>query len=566
MNIVPPFKFWLDDFFAAYYHRRPVNATFIGVHEFDHLLPDFSEAACADTLAEMEHLLQKLYTYPVELLNATDYLDRNLAEGFLRLQDWEYRSNHFQRANPCVYTGEAIFGVMSLFLTAGNPLADRYQAAIARLEAIPAFLAQGQANLHQAPRAWSERAIQECQGAIAFLEDGLTILITETGLPEQPLLKAASRAAAAFHEFQSFLQNDLLLRPFPTVACGEEIFTQYVRQGHFIDTPLQDMLAYARDQLSLSQAYLDQHAADFGATSPQQALSQLNQLHPSTNEYLARYADFWQASRQVCLEHDLLSWPEFPLEYVPQPRWARKAAPYLYFLFYRAPAAFNRPPVHRYLVTPIEPDMPPEEQERLLCAHNDSVIKLNHVVHHGGIGHHVQNYYAYRAASRIGQIAAVDTASRIAMFCGGTMAEGWALYATDLMNEIGFLTPLEAYSEQQSRRRFCARAIVDIQLHCGQFTLDQAARFYQQAAGMNPAFAYNEAVKNSMNPGAAVMYLFGCDEIKRLRQEMSRLWGADFNLRRFHDTFLSYGSIPVTLISRDMIAKTTNLPSSITYE
>ena len=122
MDTVPHFKVWLDDFLAAYYRRRPVNATFIGVHEFDHLLPDFSEAACAETLDEMEHLLQQLNNYPIESLNATERIDRCLAEGFLRLQDWEYRSNHFQRANPCVYTGEAIFGVMSLFLTAGNPL------------------------------------------------------------------------------------------------------------------------------------------------------------------------------------------------------------------------------------------------------------------------------------------------------------------------------------------------------------------------------------------------------------------------------------------------------------
>ena len=37
------FSSWLDDFFTAYYRRRPVNATFIGMHDTDHQLPDFSE-------------------------------------------------------------------------------------------------------------------------------------------------------------------------------------------------------------------------------------------------------------------------------------------------------------------------------------------------------------------------------------------------------------------------------------------------------------------------------------------------------------------------------------------
>jgi len=116
--------------------------------------------------------------------------------------------------------------------------------------------------------------------------------------------------------------------------------------------------------------------------------------------------------------------------------------------------------------------MPTREQARRLRATNDSVIKLNHVIHHGGLGHHVQNWYAYRAASRTGQIAAVDCASRIALFCGGTMAEGWACYATDLMEEIGFLSPLERYAQVHARMRMAARALVDIDLHRGAITLE----------------------------------------------------------------------------------------------
>jgi uncharacterized protein (DUF885 family) len=208
--------------------------------------------------------------------------------------------------------------------------------------------------------------------------------------------------------------------------------------------------------------------------------------------------------------------------------------------------------VHDYLVTPIEASLSPDEQENLLRSTNDSVIKLNHVVHHGSLGHHIQNWHAYRSKSRLGQVAAVDCASRIAMFCGGTMAEGWAVYATDLIAGTGFMTPLEHYSEYQSRRRFCARAIVDVQLHQGQFSLEEAAHFYEQRAGMDPAFARSEAIKNSMNPGVAVIYLLGCDRIHRLCRDLATRQGDRFNLRNFHDQFLSYGSIPVELIAKEM--------------
>ena len=208
--------------------------------------------------------------------------------------------------------------------------------------------------------------------------------------------------------------------------------------------------------------------------------------------------------------------------------------------------------MHDYLVRPIDASLPAERQEELLRATNDSVIKLNHVIHHGNLGHHVQNSHAYRSASRIGQIAAVDCASRIAMFCGGTMAEGWASYSTDLMREAGALTPLEALAELKGHLRMYARAVVDVRLHLGHYTLEEATEHYQREADMTPGSARGEAVRNSMFPGAAVMYMLGKEEIRRLRREMEERQGDRFSLRRFHDDLLSYGSIPVSLIGASM--------------
>jgi uncharacterized protein (DUF885 family) len=191
--------------------------------------------------------------------------------------------------------------------------------------------------------------------------------------------------------------------------------------------------------------------------------------------------------------------------------------------------------------------MPEAEQLRRLQATNDSVIKLNHVVHHGGVGHHVQNWNAYHGASQIGRVAAVDCASRIAMFCGGAMAEGWACYATQLMAEHGFLTPLEELSETHGDLRMAARAVVDVRLHRGEITLDEAARFYAERTAMSATAAHGEAVKNSMFPGAALMYLIGRDAILELRRDLQRQLGSRFHLKQFHDRFLSFGSIPVAL-------------------
>jgi hypothetical protein len=278
----------------------------------------------------------------------------------------------------------------------------------------------------------------------------------------------------------------------------------------------------------------------------------LSDDHPAADRFYSSFAEVWNQCRALSQKHDLVSWPEWPIRYLPIPSWARAAAPELYWLFYRSPAPLDRYHVHDYLVTPID-DVPGDEQLRRLRTWNRSVIKLNHVVHHGALGHHVQNWHAtHRSRSRIGQVAAVDCASRIGMFLGGSLAEGWACYATELMEECGFLSPLEQVAQQQTRVRMIARAIVDIRLHTHGLRFDDAVRFYVDEVGMPLSAARAEASKNSMFPCTALMYFLGTRGILDLRADLQRQRGSAFRLRDFHDELLSYGSIPVSLIGRLM--------------
>jgi len=114
------------------------------------------------------------------------------------------------------------------------------------------------------------------------------------------------------------------------------------------------------------------------------------------------------------------------------------------------------------------------------------------------------------------------------------------------MNEIGFLDPLERYAQLYARLRMAARAVVDVRLHHGVFTLDDAIACYRDRVGMSPEASKDEAVKNSLFPGAALMYMVGTDLIHGLRRSLAARPG--FDLRGFHDRFLSYGSVPVALV------------------
>jgi hypothetical protein len=470
--------------------------------------------------------------------------------GFLKLQRWEIESGRFHQANPSLYTGEAIFGVMSLFLSEFAPLKNRVQSATARLQAVPGFLAQARKNLHHPPQAWCAHAIGECHGALRFLDaDALLAAAAECSEEYRHAVKSAARAFAGFCDFLESLHESADRQP---EGCGSDALALHLREAHCVNQSAEELGLYARNELQKARSAFDEACSAFGSSDPATVLEPLLDLHPDVSDYYDRYSQTWAEMKRLAETNGLVSWPDFPIRYVPQPDWARHAAPHLYFLNYRSPSASHRPRIHDYLVAPIDASMPAAEQLARLRTNNDSAIKLNHVVHHGGIGHHIQNWHAFRAESRVGRIAAVDCASRIAMHCGGTMAEGWACYATDLVAEFGGLTPLEELAELHTRVRMCSRALVDIGFHSGEMTFGQAVELYEKEAGMPKAAAVYETTRNSMYPASALMYVVGTDAIHRLRRDLENRDGGAFDLRDFHDCFLSHGSIPVALIADSM--------------
>jgi len=573
----------LAPFFESYYRLRPVTATFTGIHDHDHRLPDWSPDGLASAVDEMRAVRASLVSSraPVVSLRDGAERDRELAIAFLDLQSAEHESGHFQRGNPSLALGEAIFGTIALMTRPFAPVADRADAAIARLAAVPAFLEGARRSITAAvPDEWRVTCLRECDGAERLLRDGIPRWIAHECLGDalaHRLTKAAERAGAAFDEFRVWLEHDgppkgghyvrgdaandvrsVRLQPDRRHArdsghaCGSDMFDLLLARGHWCNRSRATISAEVQHALDEALAHLDQRAREVAPGGWPEVQERLMDAHTTCDDYLPAYHRIWDACRERANACDLVTWPAAPIRYVPIPVHTRDAAPFLYYLHYRSPAPFDRLPVHDYVVTPIDPGMPADEQLRRLRATNTSVITLNHVVHHGAIGHHVQNDYAYTGVSEIGRVAAVDGACRIGMFLGGTMAEGWACYATDLMDEVGFLTPEQSLAQQHTRARLLARAVVDFGLHEGTLTFEDAIALYRDRIGMSPDAARGEACKNSMFPGTALMYWLGTDALHQLRRERQRIEGAAFSLRRFHDRLLAFGSIPVPLIAQLM--------------
>ncbi|MCH7491203.1 MAG: DUF885 domain-containing protein [Gemmatimonadetes bacterium] len=552
----------MDRFFDSYYRLRPVNATFTGVHRHDHQLPDWSPEGLERATDEMVGLRDE---FSKRQPNEGDTADTVLADAFLEIQIAEVAGTHFQRRNPALYTGEAVFSVLSLMLGRFADPKQRAEAVLSRLQAIPQFLRDARLTLRDRdmPDSWKTRATAECGGAVSLFDGGLANWCREEGLGgtlPDALSDAGSAARAALEDFRTWLVS-VPDSERKAAGCGPDFFDLLLQRGHWCNRSRHDLLAEATELLADAEARLNdiaQAAAPGGGGGGggwgwKEVQCLLGELHPPAADYLGLYERTWHACQRLAAEKELVTWPDLPVRYVEIPRWARASVPALYFLHYRSPAPFDDIPVTDYLVTPIDVTMDSPVQNDLLRANNESVIKLNHVVHHGGIGHHTQNFHAYRSKSRIGQVSAVDCASRIGMFCGGSLAEGWACYATDLMEEVGFLTELESVAEQHSRVRQLTRAIVDIELHQHDMDHQEARAFYETRAGMPPDAAHKEVTRNSMFPGTAVMYWLGTQGIHDLRAQYRRREGATFSLRQFHDALLSFGSIPVALIAELMM-------------
>lgn len=547
---------WLEDFFRSYFKFRPVNATFIGIHEYDGDLPDYSPEGLDKLQQSMGDLIDRA-ARGFQTSNRIEAIDIDLATNFLLIQLEELRGEHFQRGNPAVYSSEAIFGLISLCLRDYAPRQERLGSLVKRMNEIPRLLDHGKVNVRSAPKEWTNEAIRQCDGAIKFLDQGIKILASEWQIPgpSQRLFESAAIALNAFQSYRSYLLDELLACRRNGYGCGASFFNVLLQKGHaFPDMDITKLASYGDRRVSQQKDLLRQETKKIRPDGNWDAvISDLSKLHPKVDDILVSCQECWAECRKVAIEKNLVDWPDYPLIYKFIDPYFRESAPYLYFLFYRSPAPYDNAKTNYYLIPPVDESLPPDELEQRLRGISFSVIKHNHVVHHGAIGHHIQNYNAYHCPSSIGKIAGVDCASRIAMFCGGTMAEGWATYSTLLMDEVGFNSPEEHVAEIHSSVRLAARSVVDANLHSGRFSFEDGVKYYVEEVGMAPKAARNEVVKNSMFPCTGAMYLLGLDGILNLRNRMSARMKESFSLKQFHNSLLSFGSIPVSIVSRELL-------------
>jgi uncharacterized protein (DUF885 family) len=131
-------------------------------------------------------------------------------------------------------------------------------------------------------------------------------------------------------------------------------------------------------------------------------------------------------------------------------------------------------------------------------------------------------------------------------------SEGWALYAEQIGDELGFYgdDPLGRIGYLQSMLFRAARLVVDTGLHHKRWTMPQAKVFFRAATGYTESQATSELNRYCVWPGQALGYKTGHNEINRLRAAAKVRMGARYDWRAFNDTVVQTGGVPLGVLAQ----------------
>ena len=135
-------------------------------------------------------------------------------------------------------------------------------------------------------------------------------------------------------------------------------------------------------------------------------------------------------------------------------------------------------------------------------------------------------------------------------FFNHVYAEGWALYAEHLGNELGVLSaPEQQLGHLRDQLLRAARLVVDSGLHLKGWTRENAIEYFVREVGLHLDEAIAEIERYMVLPGQALSYYVGFLEILKLRKATEQRQGAAFDLRAFHRSILDRGSLPIFLLA-----------------
>ena len=534
----------VHDYYERYLATHPEEATQLGDHRFDRRSADLSARGIAADRALYRRTLATLQGFAPASLPADDAVDLEILAADLRARLFDIEVLKTAQWEVTAYAPTQ--GVYVLLARDFAPLRQRLAAADARLRAIPALLQAARANLAHPPRVFTETAIAQNKGAIAFVESDLDDYLRQEPALKPVLAQSRARAVAALRAYGQWLEHDLLPRSDGDFRLGRERFEQRLRFTLDSDLGAADVLARAEAELKVTQQAMEQTALPLyrqyfpgratdgldGRALVRAVLDRIADTHPDNDTVVAEaQADLVKATAFV-RERGLVSVPDTPIRVIVMPEFQRGAA--VAFCDWAGPLDKNGATF--YAISPTPADWSPART--LSQFREDNSAELRDITAHEAMpGHYLQGAAANRVRYR--------TLVR-AMTNSGSFVEGWAVYAEQFMADAGYGGPETKMEQLKVRLRVAINAILDQKIHAAGMTQDEAMHLMMDVGYQEEGEAAGKWRRAQMSAGQLSTYFVGVQEVTALADDLQGKTGAD--MRSVRDRMLSHGSIATKYI------------------
>jgi uncharacterized protein (DUF885 family) len=537
------------DYIEQYLRASPEQATELGDHRFDGELTDYSAKARAKDLATQKEFRDKLNAIDGSQLTGPNSIDfRILKENI----DYEiFRAEELKEPewNPLVYMQSL---ANSLYLLAARdfaPAEKRIPSLRQRLEKIPAVIAQAKANLQHPPRVHTETAIEQTQGAINLVRTELAPLLDQAPQMKKDLAPLQDKTAAALEDYKKWLQNDLLPRSDGDFRLGEQKYRKKLRFALASDLPMEEIMKRAKADLEQTQTAIYETALPlYKKYFPNSDEKTLGDKHKVTAAVLGKLAEQHPSdptivdyAKKVVTEatdfvkrHDVVSVPNMPLDVIAMPEFKRGVA----IAYCDAPGPLEKNGKTFFAVAPTPKDWSKERKESFFREYNNYMIR-DLTVHEAMPGHFLQ-------LARSNEFRA-PTLVR-AIFQSGPFIEGWAVYCEQVMAEQGYGGPEVRMQQLKMRLRAICNAILDQSIHAGNMNEKEAMDLMTKEGYQQEGEAVAKWKRARLTSAQLSTYFVGATEHLDLRAAEQKKLGHQFNLKKYNDQVISYGSPPVKYV------------------
>jgi uncharacterized protein (DUF885 family) len=582
---------FLGDFFRLY----PVAATATGNHDHDGEWPDLTEVGLGQRLAFVDAWEAELQAIADAGLTHDERVDRDLLLSELAAIRFDEVELAEPTWDPLSYVYLLGGGIFPLLARDFAPLATRLAGVAARLEGLPGVLDAGRHLLGSGDRPVSklhlEMAHRQLPGVASLADDA----VAQAAASEDPevvavrprLERAAATARAALDEFARFLERDLLPRAQGEGRLGRELFARKLRHTFRSDLTDQQILGQARLEFDAVRAEMiriarsiwpdwvpgepvptaagegSQEAADQKAVVG--VVAAIGRAHHRAGELVEACRDVYGEVVEFCRDRNVIGVPGEPLEIDWTPPFLREFATAML----DAPGPLDKGQKTFFFVTPPPADWSPEQVESYLAEENDRQLALT-TIHEGTPGHYLQLVYSNRCPS----IAR-------AVFSSGVFVEGWAVYVTQVMIDLGFRADDLALAliHWKFYLRAVVNALIDVGIHAGSMTEEEAVNLMVVGGFQEEAEARKKWDRARLTSTQLSTYFVGSMEMWQLERErrvraavasgdprgasavpQPRIVGGlgetpGFDYRAHLESVIAHGSPPIPMLRRILLGE-----------